>query len=74
MKILIFNKNLHNKNLHDNRLHNGLQTQVHFLEISLKLNISEILQWVLHLNILELLLKYHFHTFMTSSILLWLKF
>ena len=30
------------------------------------LNISEMLQWVLHVNnILELLLKYHFHTFMT---------
>ena len=38
MKILIiFNQNLHNKNLHDNRLYNGLETQVHFLEISLKL-------------------------------------
>ena len=37
MKILIiFNKNLHNKNLHDNKLHNDLETQVHFLEISLK--------------------------------------
>ena len=31
------------------------------------LNISEILQGVLHMNnILESLLKYHFHTFMTS--------
>ena len=31
------------------------------------LNISEILQGVLHVNnILELLLKYHFDTFMTS--------
>ena len=31
MKILIFNKNLHN-----NKLHIDLETQVHFLEISLK--------------------------------------
>ena len=32
------------------------------------------LQGVLHVNkILELLLKYHFHTFMKSSLLLWLK-
>ena len=32
----IFNKNLHNKNFHNNKLHNGLETQAHFLEISLK--------------------------------------
>ena len=37
MKILIiFNKNIHNKNLHNNKLYNGLETQVHFPEISLK--------------------------------------
>ena len=37
MKILIiFNKNLLNENLHNNKLHNSLETQVHFLEISLK--------------------------------------
>ena len=37
MKIItIFNKNLHNKNLHNNKLYNGLETRVHFLEISLK--------------------------------------
>ena len=32
MKILI----IFNKNLHDNKPHNGLETRVHFLEISLK--------------------------------------
>ena len=40
-----------------------------FLRYHWNLNISELLQGVLHVNnILELLLKYHFHTFMTSSI------
>ena len=34
LKILI--KNLHYKNLHNNKLHNGLETRVHFLEISFK--------------------------------------
>ena len=36
MKILIFNKSLDNKNLHNNKLHNIQETQVHFLEMSLK--------------------------------------
>ena len=34
--LIIFNKNLLNKNLHNNKLHNGLETRVHFLEVSLK--------------------------------------
>ena len=38
-----------------------------FLKYYWKLNISEILQGVLHMyNIVELLLKYHFDKFMTS--------
>ena len=38
-----------------------------FLKYHWNLNISEILQGVLHVNdILELLLKYHFHMFMAS--------
>ena len=38
-----------------------------FLKYNRNLNISEILHGVLHVNnILELLLKYHFHTFVTS--------
>ena len=45
-----------------------------FLKYHWNLNISEKLQWVLHVNnVLELLLKYYVHTFMTSSILLRLK-
>ena len=32
----MFNKNLQDKNLHNNKLHNGLETRVHFLDISLK--------------------------------------
>ena len=36
MKILVFNKSLDNKNLHNNKLHNIQETQVHFLEMSLK--------------------------------------
>ena len=39
-----------------------------FLKYHRNLNISEILQEVLHVNnILELLLKYHFHMFMMSN-------
>ena len=46
-----------------------------FLKYHWNLNISEILQWVLNMNnILELLLKYHFHTPVMSSILLRLKY
>ena len=38
-----------------------------FLKYHWNLNIAEVLQRVLHVNnILELLLKYYFHTFMTS--------
>ena len=39
-----------------------------FLKYDWNLNISETLQGVLHMNnILELLLKYHFHKFMMST-------
>ena len=45
-----------------------------FLKYHWNLNISEILQGLLQVNnIQELLLKYHFHMFMTSSILVRLK-
>ena len=45
-----------------------------FLKYHWNLNISEILQGLLQVNnIQELLLKYHFHMFMMSSILVWLK-
>ena len=52
----------------------ALKLEYIFLKYHLNLNISETLQGVFHMNnILELWLKYHFHTFMTSSVLLRLK-
>ena len=52
----------------------ALKREYIFLKYHLNLNISETLLGVFHINnILELWLKYHFHTFMTSSVLLWLK-
>ena len=51
----------------------ALKLEYIFLKYHLNLNISETLQGVFDMNnILELLLKCHFHTFMTSSVLLWL--
>ena len=52
----------------------ALKLEYIFLKYHLNLNISETLQGVFDMNnILELLLKCHFHTFMMSSVLLWLK-
>ena len=63
----LYNNNENFNNLHNNKLQNGLETQVNFLKYHWNLNISEILKGVLHMNnVLELLLKYHFHPLMTS--------
>ena len=41
-------------------LYKGLETRVHFLDISLKFKFSEILQWVLHVKYFGLIVEISF--------------